>query len=139
MFRSGRGTDTPFEVLGAPWLDGQKLANHLNARQLPGVRFVPIRFTPKSSVHKDQECGGINLIVTDRTRLQSVAMGIEIAAALRQLYPTDWKVEGFLRLLANADTLERLKRGDSADSIVRSWANGLEQFRRARAAALLYD
>ncbi|HEV2905029.1 MAG TPA: exo-beta-N-acetylmuramidase NamZ domain-containing protein, partial [Pyrinomonadaceae bacterium] len=81
----GRGTDTPFEVLGAPWLDGQRLASYLNARQIPGVRFVPIRFTPKSSVHKDQECGGVNIIATDRTRLQSVTMGIEIAAALRHL------------------------------------------------------
>ena len=135
----GRGTDTPFEVLGAPWLDGQKLAGYLNARQLPGVRFVPIRFTPKSSVHKDQECGGVNIIVTDRTRLQSVAMGIEIAAALRQLHPADWKVEGFVRLLANADVFERLKRGEPADSIIRSWALPLEQFRQARARALLYE
>jgi uncharacterized protein YbbC (DUF1343 family)/CubicO group peptidase (beta-lactamase class C family) len=135
----GRGTDTPFEVLGAPWMDGQKLAGYLNARHIPGVRFVPLRFTPKTSVFKNEECRGVNIIVTDRTRLQSVTMGIEIAVALHQLYPAEWKVDSYLRLLANADTLERLKRGDPAEAIVRSWAASLEQFRRARARALLYD
>lgn len=135
----GRGTNTPFELVGAPWLDGQKLASYLNARQIAGVRFVPVRFTPTTATHKDQECGGVNIVVTDRTRLQSVALGIELAAALRQLYPSDWKVDGFLRLLANSDAFERLKRGDSADSIIRSWSNSLEQFRTARANVLLYD
>ena len=135
----GRGTDTPFEVIGAPWLDGQRLASHLNARQIAGVRFVPISFTPKTSVYKDQECGGVNIIVTDRTRLQSVTMGIEIAAALRQMYPADWKVDGFVRLLANSNAFERVKRGDAPDSIVRSWATPLEQFKQARARVLLYE
>ena len=135
----GRGTSTPFELVGAPWLDGQKLASYLNARQITGVRFVPVRFTPSAAVYKDQECGGVNIVVTDRTRLQSVVLGIELAAALRQLYRSDWKVDGFLKLLANSDAFERLKRGDSADSIVRSWSNSLEQFRAARANVLLYD
>jgi len=135
----GRGTDTPFEVLGAPWIDAQKLASHLNARHIPGVRFVPLRFTPKTSVFKNEECRGVNIIVTDRTRLQSVTMGMEIAVALHQLYPADWKIDSYLRLLANADTLERLRRGDSAEAIVSSWAASLEQFKRARARALLYD
>jgi uncharacterized protein YbbC (DUF1343 family)/CubicO group peptidase (beta-lactamase class C family) len=135
----GRGTDTPFELVGAPWIDGPKLASYLNARQIAGVRFVPVRFTPKTSVYKDQECGGINLIVTDRSRLQSVTLGIEMAAALRQLYASDWKIEGFVRLLANGDVFERVKRGDSPESIVRSWATTLEQFKQARARALLYD
>ena len=135
----GRGTDTPFEVLGAPWIDAQKLASYLNGRHIPGVRFVPLRFTPKTSVFKNEECRGVNIIVTDRTRLQSVTMGLEIAVALHQIYPADWKIDSYVRLLANADTLERLRRGESAEAIVRSWAAPLEQFRRARARALLYD
>ena len=135
----GRGTDTPFEVLGAPWLNGQRLANYLNARQIAGVRFVPVRFTPKSSVHKDQECGGINIIATDRTRLQSVSLGIEIAAALRHLHPSDWQIDKFNRLLANGDIFERVKRGDTPDSIIRSWAAPLDQFKQARARVLLYE
>src|SRR5437588_3978324 len=135
----GRGTDTPFEVVGAPWIDGQKLARYLNAKQIGGARFVPVRFTPKSSVYKDEECGGVNIIVTDRTRLQSVVVGIEIAAALRDFYASAWKIDNFIRLLANSEAFESLKRGDSPGAIIRSWANPLEEFRRARAKVLLYD
>ena len=135
----GRGTNTPFELVGAPWVDGQKLASYLNARQLAGVRFVPVRFTPTTGANKDQECGGVNIVVTDRTRLQSVALGIEIAAALRQLYYSDWKVDGFLRLLANSDAFERLKRGDSPAGIVQSWGAPLAEFLRSRENVLLYQ
>jgi uncharacterized protein YbbC (DUF1343 family) len=135
----GRGTNTPFEIIGAPWLDGQKLASNLNARNIPGVRFVPVRFTPNSSVFKNEECGGVNIVITDRSRFQSVRTGIEIAVALHSLFPTYWKVDGYSHLLVNADALDRLKRGDSADEITRSWATALENFRRARASVLLYD
>jgi len=134
----GRGTNTPFEIIGAPWLDGQKLASYLNARSIPGVRFVPVRFTPNSSVFKNEECGGVNIVITDRSRFQSVRTGIEIAVALHSLFPAYWKIDGYSHLLVNADALERLKRGDSADEIIRSWATALENFRRARARFLLY-
>ncbi|HKO60270.1 MAG TPA: exo-beta-N-acetylmuramidase NamZ domain-containing protein [Pyrinomonadaceae bacterium] len=134
----GRGTDTPFEVVGAPWIDGQELAAHLNARRISGVRFVPVKFTPKASVFKDEQCGGINIIVTDRSRFRPVMNGIEIAVALRRLYPAEWKIDSYLRLLVNSDTLERLKRGESAEEIARSWNTKLEEFRVARAKVLLY-
>jgi uncharacterized protein YbbC (DUF1343 family)/CubicO group peptidase (beta-lactamase class C family) len=134
----GRGTDTPFEVVGAPWLDGRKLAAYLNGRGLPGVRFVPVRFTPRASVHREQECGGVNLVVTDRTRFRPVRTGLEMAVALRRLYPNDWKVEGYGRLLVNEDTLERVRRADEPESIERAWQPALAEFRRARARALLY-
>src|SRR5438270_852230 len=135
----GRGTDTPFEVIGAPWLDGPRLAMYLNARRIPGVRFIPLRFTPKSSVFKNEECKGVNVVVTDRAKFQSVSTGIEMAAALHQLFPTQWKIDGYSHLLVNSDALERLKRGDSPEEIVRSWASALENFRRARMRALLYE
>jgi uncharacterized protein YbbC (DUF1343 family)/CubicO group peptidase (beta-lactamase class C family) len=135
----GRGTNTPFEVVGAPWIKGAELAGYLNRRNLAGVRFVPLRFTPNASVFKDEDCGGINIVITDRSKFRPVRTGIEIAAALRQLYPNDWKVDSYLRLLVNAATLERLKRGDPPDAIERSWAASLEDFQRARAAVLLYD
>ena len=80
----GRGTDTPFEIVGAPWIQGDKLAGELNQRRIPGVRFVPVRFTPKSSVFKEEECGGINIIITDRSAFRPVLTGIEIATALRR-------------------------------------------------------
>ncbi len=134
----GRGTDTPFEVIGAPWLDGQLLAKELNSRKLAGARFVPVRYTPKASVFKDQECGGVNLIITNRAQFRPVRVGLEIAVTLRRLYPETWKVDDYLRLLVNADTLARLKRGDASEDIMRSWAAGLEEFRAARARVLLY-
>ena len=135
----GRGTDTPFELVGAPWMDGQKLASHLNARRIPGVRFVPVRFTPRSSVFKNEECGGINLLITNRAQFQSVLTGIEIAVALHGLFPADWKIDSYSRLLVNADSLERLRRGDSAAEIMRSWASKMDTFRTSRMKYLLYE
>jgi uncharacterized protein YbbC (DUF1343 family)/CubicO group peptidase (beta-lactamase class C family) len=135
----GRGTDTPFEVVGAPWIDGQQLASYLNNQRIVGVRFVPLRFTPRSSVYKDEECGGVNIIIIDRARFRPVFNGLEIAAALRKLYPAQWKVDNYLRLLVNADSLERLKRGDSAGDIQRSWAAQLEDFKTRRARVLIYN
>ncbi|HJQ33509.1 MAG TPA: exo-beta-N-acetylmuramidase NamZ domain-containing protein [Pyrinomonadaceae bacterium] len=134
----GRGTDTPFELLGAPWIDGSKLAAYLNSRRLAGVRFVPVRFTPRASVYKGEECGGVNLVVTDRARFRAVRAGLEMAVALRRLYPQEWKVDSLLRLLVNADALERIKRADEPESIAASWQPRLAEFRRARARVLLY-
>jgi uncharacterized protein YbbC (DUF1343 family) len=135
----GRGTDTPFEVVGAPWIQADKLAEYLNLRAIPGVRFVPLRFTPKTSVFKDEQCGGVNIIITDRSAFRPLLTGIEMALALRKLYPNDWKVDNYLRLLVNGDTLERVKRGESAREIVASWNAGLQEFRKARADVLLYN
>src|SRR5205809_156332 len=81
----GRGTDTPFELVGAPWIDGSRLAAALNATPLPGVRFVPLRFTPRASTHQDVECGGINIVITNRADFEPVTTGLEIAAQLLKL------------------------------------------------------
>ena len=135
----GRGTDTPFEVVGAPWIQGDKLAEYLNLRAIPGVRFVPVRFTPKASVFKEEQCGGVNIVITDRSSFRPLLTGIEMALALRKLYPNDWQVDKYLRLLVNADTLERIKRGESARDILASWNSGLQEFRKARAEVLLYN
>jgi uncharacterized protein YbbC (DUF1343 family)/CubicO group peptidase (beta-lactamase class C family) len=135
----GRGTDTPFEVIGAPWLDGQKLASYLNARRIAGVRFVPVQFAPKSSVFKNEECSGVNIVLTDRAKFQSVATGIEIAVALRQLFPTKWNIDNYSRLLVNAGVMERLRGGDPAEAIIGSWSPALEDFRRLRVKYLLYE
>jgi uncharacterized protein YbbC (DUF1343 family) len=135
----GRGTDTPFELIGAPWLDGQKLAVYLNGRQIPGVRFTPVRFTPKSSVFKNEECGGVNIAITDRSRFRSVTTGIEIAVALRSLFFADWKVDGYSHLLVNAAAFDRLTRGAPVSEIEGSWASSLANFQRTRSQFLLYE
>jgi uncharacterized protein YbbC (DUF1343 family)/CubicO group peptidase (beta-lactamase class C family) len=135
----GRGTDTPFEEIGAPWLDGPKLASYLNTRRIPGVRFVPVRFKPNSSVFKNEDCSGVNIVITDRERFKSVATGIEIAVALHSLFAADWKVDSYSRLLVNAEALERLKRGATPEELMQSWRAALEVFRKKRAAVLLYE
>ncbi|MGI8813683.1 MAG: exo-beta-N-acetylmuramidase NamZ domain-containing protein [Pyrinomonadaceae bacterium] len=134
----GRGTDTPFEVVGAPWIDGSKLARYLNERSIGGVRFVPIRFKPNASVYKDQDVSGINIIVTDRDRFEPLRAGIEIAAALMKMYPDNWEVDKYSRLLVNADILAMLKRGESPDDIVKAWSAGVADFQKRRAPYLLY-
>jgi uncharacterized protein YbbC (DUF1343 family) len=134
----GRGTDTPFEVVGAPWLDGQKLAKYLNDQNLKGVRFVPVKFKPNASVFKDENVGGINIIITDRNAFESVRTGLEIAVALRKLYPNDWQVEKYARLLVNSEILEKIKRAESPAEIEKFWQNKLTEFKTRRASFLLY-
>jgi len=134
----GRGTDTPFEVVGAPYLDGQKLAAYLNEKNLRGVRFVPVKFTPNASVFKGEQCGGINIIITNRGQFQPVRTGIEIALALRTIFPNDWKTDKYNRLLANDETLELVMRGASVDTIETVWQKKLSEFKVRRASFLLY-
>ncbi len=134
----GRGTDTPFEVIGAPWIDGRKLAEALNSANLPGVRFVPVRFTPKSSVHKDAECGGLNIIVTDRKVFESVITGLEIAVQLKKLFPKDFSVERFNRLLVNQKIFDAFRQSSDARALKQIWETELDGFRAIRRKYLLY-
>ena len=134
----GRGTDTPFEVVGAPWLDATTLARTLNLRRLPGVRFAPVVFTPTSSVHVGEACRGIRVSVVDRALVRPVALGLEIAVALRDLHPGEWDRRRLGGLLANAAALARFERGETAAQIEAGWAAALMEFERRRAAFLLY-
>ncbi len=134
----GRGTETPFEVIGAPWLEGRRLSQMLNARAIPGARFSPVHFTPASSVFAGRRCGGIRVDVVDREALRPVSLGIEIAVALRDLYPVDWDRTGFVKLLASGDAYRRLDRGENAPAIIASWQRDLVTFEKRRAKHLLY-
>ncbi|MGH9839271.1 MAG: exo-beta-N-acetylmuramidase NamZ domain-containing protein [Blastocatellia bacterium] len=134
----GRGTDTPFEVIGAPWIDGRKLAEALNNANLPGVRFVPLRFTPKSSVHKDAECGGVNIIITDRRVFEPVVTGLELAVQLKKLFPRDFSVERFNRLLVNQKIFDAFRSGADARAMRQIWESDLNSFRAIRRKYLLY-
>lgn len=134
----GRGTDTPFEVVGAPWIDGRALAAELNEIGVAGVRFVPIRFTPNASVFKGEMCGGVNIVVIDRASFNSVQTGLTVAVALRKLYPNDWQIDRFGRLLVNVKTLEALKQGASVDSLETSAKSETDEFLRRRVPYLLY-
>jgi uncharacterized protein YbbC (DUF1343 family)/CubicO group peptidase (beta-lactamase class C family) len=134
----GRGTDTPFEVVGAPWIDGQKLAEALNRAGLAGVRFVPIRFTPKSSKFADEECGGVNIVITDRGAFRPVSTGLEVAYQLNLLYSNMWNVDDYIRLLANRAALAALKEGKNPSEISATWQSGLSEFAKTRQKYLLY-
>ena len=135
----GRGTDTPFEVIGAPWLDGQKLATELAARGIPGVGFVPIEFTPTSSKFANQKCGGVNILITDRSRFEPLRTGFEIAAQLRKLYPDKWEAKGYDRLLGNEKTLQALLEGKPAEELEAVSRVGVAEFVRSRSRVLIYD
>ena len=135
----GRGTDTPFEVIGAPYIDDVKLSNQLNALGQPGVRFVPIRFTPDYSVHKDESCGGVNIIITDRHKLRAVSLGIDIARVLHELYPKSFRLTKVDRLLCHPPTLEALSQGRTLTQIKALWETDLAKFTSRRAKHLLYE
>jgi uncharacterized protein YbbC (DUF1343 family) len=135
----GRGTEAPFEMFGAPWVDAEELASYLNAREIPGVRFQPLRFTPTEDVHAGLACQGVRLVLTDRDALPIGRLGVDLLAALARLYPRDFKLEKTIRLVGSKKTIERLQAGDDPRDIVAGWEADLEAFRRKRARYLLYD
>jgi uncharacterized protein YbbC (DUF1343 family)/CubicO group peptidase (beta-lactamase class C family) len=134
----GRGTDTPFEVLGAPWMKSRELAAYLNGRDIQSVRFVPIVFTPSSSNYAGERCEGVNLIVLDRNTLESPELGIELASALHKLYPNDFKLERMSDLLVNQAVLDGIGAGEDPRRIAEDWQERLEEFVRLREKYLLY-
>ncbi|HET9369782.1 MAG TPA: serine hydrolase, partial [Vicinamibacterales bacterium] len=134
----GRGTDTPFEQIGAPWIDGSRLAAALNARRIPGVRFYPVRFTPASSKFENQACGGVFIVVTDRDALRPVRVGVEIASALVKLFPGQLEIASAGRLFGSADDLRRLAAGDDPATIAASWSGAEARWRLLRARYLGY-
>jgi uncharacterized protein YbbC (DUF1343 family) len=134
----GRGTDTPFEVVGAPWVRGDELAADLNRRAISGVRFAPTKFTPNDGVFKGQACNGVKIAVTNRNTLRSIRVGLEIADALHRTYPDQFQLEKIITLLGSQATIDRIKHGDPAADIIASWANDLDKFRKMREKYLLY-
>jgi uncharacterized protein YbbC (DUF1343 family)/CubicO group peptidase (beta-lactamase class C family) len=134
----GRGTNTPFELIGAPWIDAKTLSDYLNARLIAGVRFVPISFTPTTGPYVNQQCGGVNFIVTDRNVLDAPEMGVELASALQKLFPDHWKIDKLLALAANQGLVDAIGRGDDPRAIAQSWQDELQKFRDMRTKYLLY-
>lgn len=134
----GRGTDTPFELIGAPWIDGPQLAWSLNRLNLTGVRFVPVRFTPESSKFKDQPCQGVNLIITDRKTFAPLRTGLSIATTLHEAYPKQWDTAGYGRLLGDAAVLEGIMANGSVRELESLYADELVEFLKRREPCLIY-
>jgi uncharacterized protein YbbC (DUF1343 family)/CubicO group peptidase (beta-lactamase class C family) len=135
----GRGTDSPFEQFGAPWMDGSKLASALNARRVPGIRFYPTSFTPTASAFKGERCGGVFMIVTDREALQTARLGVEIASAIYRQHGATWQIDKMLPLLGSAKALGEIKALEDPARIAASFANDEGRWRLLRAKYLIYD
>ena len=134
----GRGTDTPFELLGAPWIKGTELAQYLNARNISGVRFVPVSFTPSASTHAGQKCEGVNIILVDRNAFDAPELGIELASALRKLYPQQFHMERMIELLVNQSVYDAISQGQDPRRIAEDWREALEKFQPLRRKYLIY-
>lgn len=135
----GRGTERPFEWIGAPWIDGMKLAASMAKQQLPGVKFVPVSRTPVSSVHKDKLCGGIDIIVSDWNAVEPVRLGLILATTLREMYPKEWETKRLDTLLIHKKTFEGIVGGKSAADLEKSWQVELDRFKARRQMVLIYE
>ena len=134
----GRGTDTPFELAGAPWVQSSALAQYLNAREINGVRFVPVEFTPNASIYANQKCGGVNVVLTNRDALDAPELGLEIAAALHKLYPGDFDIAKMSGLMRSKASLDAVTSGEDPRRIAEGWQEALSAFSAIRARYLLY-
>jgi uncharacterized protein YbbC (DUF1343 family) len=137
----GRGTDMPFEIIGAPWIDGNALEANLAARRLPGVSFIAVKFTPTSSKHKDTVCSGVQINLWDRRLCRPSELGIHLADALARLYPTTLTPEvlmGMRNWIGNRAIPAAIARGTAPDEIIRSWGPDVDAWLKRRQPFLLY-
>jgi uncharacterized protein YbbC (DUF1343 family) len=134
----GRGTDMPFELLGAPWINGDELATYLSNRKIQGVHFMPVDFTPVCHPFKNEVCHGVQISLMDRQILDSSALGVEMVSALHNLYPSDFQADKTLGLIGSQEVLQAIKDGQDPRSIVQKWQEPLEQFYKLRLKYLLY-
>jgi uncharacterized protein YbbC (DUF1343 family) len=134
----GRGTDTPFELIGAPWIEPVSLAERLNRLDLPGIRFEPVRFTPTADPYARVACGGVRFIVIDRDAIRPVTLALAVATALRERYRGQWKVENVQNLLVNRATMWALLRGEPLARLVQWSHAGQHTFHTRRAPHLIY-
>jgi uncharacterized protein YbbC (DUF1343 family) len=134
----GRGTDTPFEWMGAPWIKAEDLAAELNKREIPGIKIEPVTFTPSGSRFKGEACGGVKFTITDRGSFMAVVTGIHILDAIYKLYPDVYTIDKAYVLLGKKSIIEMIKKGASVDAIVASWQEELGQFVSIRKSYILY-
>jgi uncharacterized protein YbbC (DUF1343 family)/CubicO group peptidase (beta-lactamase class C family) len=134
----GRGTDTPFELLGAPWIKGAQLAQYLNARNISGVRFVPVTFTPTAGTHTGQKCEGVNIVLVERNAFDAAELGLELASALHKLYLEQFHMDRMIELLVNQSVYDAVAAGQDPRRIAEDWREPLEKFQQVRQKYLIY-
>ena len=134
----GRGTDTPFEQIGAPGIDGVRLSAELNGQALDGVRFYPVSFRPVSGKYAGKDCQGVFILVTDRAAIRPVRMGLEIATTLYRLYPDEYDPEEAEKLFASKKSLAPIRVGEAPAHVAESWKEDEAKWLRLRKPYLLY-
>ncbi len=134
----GRGTDTPFEVLGAPYVNDLRLSHELNKLGLPGVQFTPVRFTPTTSIFKGEACGGVRIAITNREALKPVETGIAIACTLQRLHPKSFALEKVNTLLNHGSSVKQIRGGTSWKKVIEAWSAETAGFEARRKAFLRY-
>lgn len=134
----GRGTDTPFEVIGAPWADGQRLVAELDGLHLAGLRFAPVDFTPAAAPYAGERCHGVRIAVIDRDAADMAELGIALAATLDRLHPAHFTLDKALGSIGSRTTLDAIRAGRSPAELAAGWQADLAAFRTARARYLLY-
>jgi uncharacterized protein YbbC (DUF1343 family) len=134
-----RGTDRPFEMVGAPWFQGRELAEYLNSRNIPGVRFLARRFRPTEAPYKDEDCDGLDIQLVNRDVLDDGLLGLEMVAATLKFHPGKFDVKPGIRLLGSDDAAARLTRGEDGATVNESIQKDLAAFRKLRQPYLLYD
>lgn len=134
----GRGTPIPFEQIGAPYIDGERLAAELRAIGVPGVELEPVRYTPNASVQKGNESGGVRFRITNRDQLDALRLGIALVVTIHRLYPADFPLDKVNVLLRHPATIERIRKGASVDEVIASWKPELDRFVERREKARIY-
>jgi uncharacterized protein YbbC (DUF1343 family) len=134
----GRGTDAPFQIIGAPWINAKALEAALKRWKMAGVRFRAAAFTPTSGLHHGELCQGVTIEIVDRDKIRSMKMCLEIAETLRRMYPKEFQIEKIIELLGSQTTLEQLEKEAPIESILKSWEPQLDRFRAMRAKYLIY-
>jgi len=135
----GRGTDAPFERVGAPWINGDALAASMTAEALPGVDFASETFTPEADRYAHQRCSGVHVTVRDRARFEPVRTGLAIARALRSLYTRLWEFDKLNRLLVDAEAMKAIDSGLPLSTVVETYRSELTAFATKREKYLLYS
>jgi len=135
----GRGTDRPFEIIGAPWIEPTRLSTRLMEFNVPGVRAVPLFFIPKSSTHRGIRCGGVSFVLIDSDRLNSVFWGLTVISVLHELYPEEFRIDDVIHLLGNATAMKKLKHGNPPSEVMGEGSREFLNFLSKRRNALIYD
>ncbi|MEM4256694.1 MAG: DUF1343 domain-containing protein, partial [Thermoplasmata archaeon] len=134
----GRGTETPFEIIGAPWIKEKKLVSFLVKRKIKGVKFKPVIFKPKKNIYKNKLCRGVKILLEDRNTLDPVLLGIELISAIYISHGDKFQIDKTLQIIGSRETVANLKNKVDPKLIVIKWKEDIENFKKIRAKYLFY-